>query len=79
MPGPVEALLFREGGRAPGELAVAQDGNKVTLPIPAGTPQANHTLTLSADLEGVVAECAGVASCSGAIYHAQDFVLAVVP
>ncbi len=79
VPGPVEALLFREGGRAPGELAVAQDGNKVTLPIPAGTPQANHTLTLSADLEGVVAECAGVASCSGAIYHAQDFVLAVVP
>ncbi|QAT82595.1 putative lipoprotein [Corallococcus coralloides] len=79
VPGPVEALLLREEGRAPGVLAVTQDGNKATVAIPAGTPQANHTLTLSAALESVVSECTGVASCSGAIYHAQDFVLSVVP
>ncbi|TSC33515.1 hypothetical protein [Corallococcus sp. Z5C101001] len=79
VPGPVEALLLREGGRAPGQLAVTQDGVKVRLPIPANTPQANHTLTLGADLSGVMSECSGVASCSGAIYHSQDFVLSVVP
>ncbi|AFE03829.1 putative lipoprotein [Corallococcus coralloides DSM 2259] len=79
VPGPVEALLLREGGRAPGELPVTQDGNKVTVSIPAATPQANHTLTLGADLTGAVTECTGVASCTGAIFHSQDFVLSVVP
>ncbi|GMU04606.1 hypothetical protein [Corallococcus caeni] len=79
VPGPVEALLLREGGRAPGVLSVTQDGNKATIDIPAGTPQANHTLTMGADLVGTVGECTGVASCSGAIFHSQDFVLSVVP
>ncbi|RKH00256.1 hypothetical protein [Corallococcus carmarthensis] len=79
VPGPVEALLLREGGRAPGVLSVTQDGARATVAIPAGTPQANHTLTLGADLAATVGECTGVASCSGAIYHSQDFVLAVVP
>jgi hypothetical protein len=78
-PGPVDAILFREGGRAPGVLATTLTGNVVTVAIPAGTPQANHTMTLSADLVGTVKECTGVAACSGAIFHAQDFVLAVVP
>ncbi|RUO94101.1 hypothetical protein D7Y11_06110 [Corallococcus sp. AB018] len=79
VPGPVEALLLREGGRAPGVLSVTQNGNTSTVAIAAGTPQANHILTLGADLEGVVGECTGVASCSGAIYHSQDYVLSVVP
>jgi hypothetical protein len=79
VPGPVEALLLREGGRAPGVLEVTQDGNLSTVAIPAGTPQANHTLTLGADLTATVTECTGVASCSGAIFHSQDFVLSVVP
>ncbi|MBN8229194.1 hypothetical protein JYK02_16925 [Corallococcus macrosporus] len=79
VPGSVEALLLREGGRAPGVLSVTQDGNKATIAIPAGTPQANHTLSLTADLEATVGECTGVASCAGAIYHSQDFVLSVVP
>lgn len=79
VPGPIEVVLFREGGRAPTNLTATQEGGKVSITIPPNTPQANHTLTMGADLAGVVRECVGVASCDGGIFHSQDFVLSVIP
>jgi hypothetical protein len=79
VPGPVEATLLREEGRAPATLTVTQEGGRASITIPPNTPQANHTLTLGATLAGTVTTCEGVASCAGAIFHAQDFVLSVVP
>ncbi|MBJ6761329.1 hypothetical protein JGU66_11185 [Myxococcaceae bacterium JPH2] len=79
VPGPITATLLREGGSAAATLAVTQEGGKVSFTLPAGTPLANHVLTLSATVPGKVLDCQGVTSCSGAVFHSQDFSVSVVP
>jgi hypothetical protein len=78
-PGPVAALLQREGGRAPASLLVEQEGSTVSFTLPEATPAATHLLTLSASLPGEVLDCEGVASCGGTILHSSDFEVIVSP
>ncbi len=78
-PDTVNATLLREGGRAPATLQFSQDGGNVSFTLPQATPVANHLLTLSGGLSGLVLECQGVAACEGTIFHSTDFQVAVAP
>jgi len=78
-PEAVNASLLREGGRAPGTLQLSQSGSDVSFTLPQATPVANHLLTLSGSLTGVVLDCQGVAACEGSIFHSSDFQVAVAP
>ncbi|MCY1016790.1 hypothetical protein [Pyxidicoccus sp. MSG2] len=77
VPGPVTVTLLREGGTAAATVPSTQDGGLVTFTIPASTPVANHLLTLSGSASATVLECAGVASCSGAVFHSEERVVTI--
>lgn len=77
VPGSFAATLLREGGSAAATLPVTQDGGRLTFTLPATTSVATHLLTLSGTAGGLVAECSGVVSCQGTVFHSGQEVVIV--
>ncbi|NMO22214.1 hypothetical protein HPC49_49765 [Pyxidicoccus fallax] len=77
VPASVNATLLREGGSAAANIPLTQDAARVSFTVPAGTPVANHLLTLSGSAPGTLLECTGVASCEGTVFHSEEIVVTV--
>ncbi|WP_163990518.1 hypothetical protein [Pyxidicoccus caerfyrddinensis] len=77
VPGPITVTLLREGGTATATVPSTQDAGLVTFTVPANTPVANHLLTLSGSAGATVLECAGVASCNGAVFHSEELLVTI--